>query len=145
MRTLLAPRWLRNAGLASLLLVPLLGTSCSRRTGVPVYPVHGRVLYRGKPLPGAFVIFHSLEEESHPRPLGYAEADGSFTLTTYQNGDGAPAGDYAVTVEWRKPPLKDNDPPPHNLLPARYARPNTSGLHRRVESGSNELPPIQLR
>ena len=33
-------------------------------------------------------------------PTGQVESDGSYTLTTYLKGDGAPAGEYAVTIYW---------------------------------------------
>jgi hypothetical protein len=43
-------------------------------------------------------------------PRGRVAADGSFQLTTYEDGDGAPEGEYAVLIEWpKKGPGKDGE------------------------------------
>jgi hypothetical protein len=70
-------------------------------------------------------------------------------LTTYDQGDGAPAGDYGVTVEWwlssatARTPEGDSRPPT-NRLPARYARVETSKLRVRIAAETNQIPVIQL-
>jgi hypothetical protein len=48
------------------------------------------------------VVFHPKDnaDPQAPRPFGTAGADGSFGLTTSRPGDGAPAGEYRVTVIW---------------------------------------------
>src|SRR5436309_2312718 len=68
----------------------------------PLYPVQGRVLFEDRPPPQALVVFHPLGDQGKEavRPRGQVGPDGSFTLTTHNPGDGAPAGAYAVTVEW---------------------------------------------
>ncbi len=35
------------------------------------------------------------------RPYAWTDADGSFSLSTQSDRDGAPLGEYHVTVEWR--------------------------------------------
>jgi hypothetical protein len=124
-------------------LVAMLATSCESNKRVPVFPVSGQVLFGGKPIPRALLVFHPAGESSL-RPLGAAEEDGSFTLSTYDDGDGAPVGEYIVTVEWRRLATIDDDKPPPNLLPAKYTNPKTSGLTARITEGDNVLPPIQL-
>jgi hypothetical protein len=124
-----------------------LGVSCDRDRA-PTYPARGKVLFQGRPVGYATVVFHPVEEPGYRpvRPAGRVAADGSFTLTTYAKNDGAPAGDYLVTVEWRlaeKTSGNDYQPGP-NRLPERYSRPETSGLRARIEKGSNELEPFQL-
>jgi hypothetical protein len=80
------------------------------------------------------------------KPRGQVEADGTFTLTTYEAGDGAPAGEYQVTVEWWLASGKPGDDrPPANRLPARYARAETSKLTARIEPGTNRLAAIELK
>jgi hypothetical protein len=133
--------------LALLMVLALLSTSCLKSNArKAVYPVHGRVLYEGQPLAQAFVVLHPLSDAAGPeRPMAYSDSDGSFALTTYTTQDGAPAGDYAVTVEWRQPSRGDEDGPNPNVLAARYARPQTSGLRVRIDAGANELDPFQIQ
>src|SRR5687767_10889460 len=70
----------------------------------PVYPVQGSLFVKGKPAKGAVVMFHPLPlETGRPTALrsrGTVGDDGSFRLTTYNTDDGAPAGEYVVTVYW---------------------------------------------
>jgi hypothetical protein len=140
--------WGRRAGVVAVLGLALLFPACGGRSGrQPVYPVHGQVHYAGKPVPGAQVILHPLTEDDkdHPvRPLGQVDADGSFRLTTYDAGDGAPAGSYAVTVSLLQKPRGVEGDLAQNLLPPRYANPQTSPLKVDIARGTNELPPFQL-
>ena len=66
-----------------------------------MYPVHGRVLLDGKPMAGAMVILHPAGDVglNGLRPRALADADGWFKIYTYVIGDGAPAGNYAVTIQ----------------------------------------------
>ena len=67
------------------------------------YPVRGQVTLDGKPLAEAMVVLHPLTGSvvGGQKPIGFTDQDGRFVLTTYQSGDGAPPGEYAVTVEYR--------------------------------------------
>src|SRR5262245_37204373 len=119
--------------LPALLLTAVLAVSCSGDGRRPVFPVHGQVRFEDKPTPGALVIFHPLNDPDPraPRPVARVEADGSFAPTTYRTDDGAPAGEYAVTITWVKETDNQNAPkeeqkPPHNNLPDRYGNPETS-------------------
>jgi hypothetical protein len=145
------PRPQPAAVLAAAVLAALLAASCARDRRKPAFPVRGQVLYEGKPIPDALVIFHPLNDPGPRamRPLGRVGADGRFTLTTYRAGDGAPAGDYAVTVTWQKDEDRQNVPAEErkdepNLLPERYGRPETSGLRVHVGEGVNDFPPFRL-
>jgi hypothetical protein len=124
---------------------------CGGECRKPVFPANGQVLYDGKPIPHALVTLHPLDpaDKDAARPHGKVDKDGNFVLTTYDANDGAPAGEYAVTVEWwltsataRTP--EGDSPPPTNRLPARYARPETSKLRVRIEEGGNQIPLIKL-
>jgi hypothetical protein len=109
----------------------------------PVFPVQGEVLFQGQPATGAQVVFHPVGNNSLTavRPSGQVDSTGKFTLTTHAAGDGAPAGDYAVTVElW----LSKNDNPAVNQLPRRYQHASTSGLRATVTAGENQLPALKL-
>ena len=74
----------------------------------PAVPAGGKVTYKKTTPPvGALVVFHAadpaLEKAMHGKPVGTVGEDGKFKLTTYADGDGAPAGDYGVTIDWRRP------------------------------------------
>src|SRR5262245_30863632 len=64
-------------------------------------PVEGRLLVSGIPAANAHVTFHPIEGAAGTAlSVGRTGPDGSFRLTTFAAGDGAPAGEYVVTVVW---------------------------------------------
>jgi hypothetical protein len=131
-----------------LVLAVLLVSGCGRSNRLPSFPVRGQVLYQGRPAREALVIFHPVASGAEfdvVCPSGRVGSDGSFTLTTYQAGDGAPAGEYAVTIDWREHTAPvEGAPPGRSLLPDRYSNPKTSKLHVQIKEGTNELEPFKL-
>lgn len=127
---------------------PLRGATnaVARNSPVDVFPVTGRVTFRNRIPVGAFVVLHPLRSAlpNQARPSGFVNADGSYTLSTYTRNDGAPAGEYAVTVEWRRHVGNGDSPITSNRLPARYQKPETSGLRVTIPQESSEVPSIQL-
>jgi hypothetical protein len=121
------------------------------------YPVRGQVLFQGKPLAGALVTFHPVEEsrfsQDIPRPTGHTDDDGKFRLTTTTTGDGAPAGPYLVAISGlARPPSEGSVLPDPNkplakadITKGRYLDPKKSGLKADVKEGENELPPFELK
>ena len=132
-----------------LLILPLAlaSVSCGKSDRKPVFPVSGQILMDGKPLAYAYVVFHpqGVTGADDVRPRAHADAKGSFRLSTYDTADGAPVGEYRITVEKYKPPKESDKGLPVNLLPARYAKPDTSNLTARIQQGANELPPLQIK
>lgn len=119
--------------------------ACQPGTGrKPTFPVTGKVLLNGKPAEHATVVLHPTSAgPDEPRPHGTVGPDGSFKLTTYEPDDGAPAGDFRVTVElWLAGRPEEG---PTSRLPAKYAKPDTSGLTVTVNAGPTELKPIELK
>ena len=112
----------------------------------PVYPVHGQVLYQGRPAEGALVAFHPIDgpDAGALKPHGRVEADGSFRLGTYEADDGAPAGEYAGTVDWPDDTPGPPGPRPDRLR-GRYSDPQASPFQVQIREGTNELEPFQLR
>jgi hypothetical protein len=112
----------------------------------PVHPVRGRVLVNGKPAAQTQVLFHPADSsEAELRPTGQTDDQGYFTLTSYANSDGAPEGDYAVTVTWFRVARSGKEElVPCNVLPQRYASRQTSQLRATVTAGDNELTPFRL-
>ncbi len=114
----------------------------------PVYAVHGEVRVDGQAPVHAQVTFHPVAEDGATavHPTGQVDGKGRFTLTSYASGDGAPEGEYRVTVAWFLSSGRPNDDsPPANYLPVRYARPDTTPLRAVVRKGGVELEPFQLQ
>ena len=141
-------RRLRSVRAVLLGLAALLPCSCDGGRK-PAFPVHGKVLRQGKPAKGALVIFHPLDDPDPQaiKPNARVEGDGSFQLSTYKAGDGAPAGEYAVTFFWPKPPASPVDHPymGPDLLEDRYRDPKTSPWRVTIQERVNELPPFDLK
>ena len=70
------------------------GMASCRRSDKPVFPITGKVFFKGKPAEGAQVTFVSLTDNDpkKPKPGGEVDPDGTFRLSTYASYDGAPAG-----------------------------------------------------
>ena len=142
---------LRTVYVVPALLMAVIAISCSKDGRRPVFPVRGQVLYEGKPTPGALVILHPVNDPDPraPRAVARVGTDGRFAPTTYNAEDGAPAGEYAVTVAWVKETDNQNAPreeqkEPRNLVPDRYGKPETSGLRVQIKEEHNELAPFRL-
>jgi hypothetical protein len=132
---------LAAAGLALVL------SSCGERRAA-VYPVRGRVLdAAGKPAGGALLIFHpTADTERQAKPVGRVDERGAFSLTTSTAGDGAPPGEYVITLQWPAPRKTPFGPEGKDRLAGRYGDPKKSPLRFTVEEkDDNEVPVIRLR
>ncbi|HEY2840409.1 MAG TPA: hypothetical protein VGJ26_14730, partial [Pirellulales bacterium] len=112
-----------------------------------VYPVSGQVLVDGKPAEQAVVYLHPVKKvENLGRPFGTVKADGSFQIGTYLSNDGAPAGEYAVTVVWQKNMIVEGEERSGpDQLGDRYSNPSQPIAKITVIEGENILKPIQLK
>jgi hypothetical protein len=131
---------------ALVLFLVLLPVACGKRSPVPVYPVQGEVFVRGQPAAGAEVLFHPLSKEKDARPASATvEADGSFRLTTFSAHDGAPVGEYAVTITWRESTREEGETRyGPDRLRYRFSNPATSGLKVTVQADDNTVPRFNL-
>jgi hypothetical protein len=99
-------------GLRVVTLMALAATqiSCGRSDGPPLYPVHGKVIYKGQPAVGATV---SLRREGPALPgtealgplvpSGQVDEEGNFLVALDDFGYGAPVGQYKALIQWRVP------------------------------------------
>jgi tetratricopeptide (TPR) repeat protein len=123
----------------------------TRSDRVPVHPVQGQAFFEGKPMPNAIVLLEPTgwEIATFPKPRAIVRDDGTFILATYGKDDGAPIGEYKVSVQWFVKPENRQEVEggsiAKNVLPARYANPETSGLTVNIKQGANLIPPFQLR
>jgi hypothetical protein len=112
-----------------------------------VHPVSGSLTFGGKPIAGAQVTLFPVDSKipEKVRPTAVTEADGRFRLSTFADSDGAPAGDYRVSVIWH-PVVQSPGGAVRggNQLPPKFASPETSGLTAKVEAGGSALSPIEV-
>lgn len=109
------------------------------------YPVTGKVLINGEPAVDAIVELHATAQKPdsrNSRPWGIVQPDGSFSLTTYQKADGAPPGQYAVTLRW---PVDLTTPSQVDRLAGAYSTAAKAPANVTVEAGENEIPAIDLK
>jgi hypothetical protein len=121
----------------------LLAVSCGRDYGGrPPFPASGQVLVNGEPAKGALVVLYDGPlTPDRPAPQGTTGDDGTFVLSTYDPKDGAPAGDYKVSITWR---TGRREGAPDRLNRA-YTNAETSGLTAKIEKKTNVLPPFELK
>ena len=78
----------------------LIAVGCSSKPEMA--PVRGFVKMDGKPLPGGRVMFQPVavgDDKNVGKPaIGQIQQDGSFVLTTYEEGDGAVVGPHQPVV-----------------------------------------------
>jgi len=129
----------------------LLFSGCQgSESALPVLPCDGEVKINGKPISGATVVFHAKKTgDQMVSPSGTTDGTGKFRLTSNKEFDGAPEGDYAVTITWIKPVLtavkmRDGDEV-RNFLPAYLANPKTSGLVASVQKDLSLSKTFDLR
>jgi hypothetical protein len=124
--------------------------SCSR--GPTLYPVHGQLLQNNHPVAGALLTFHRQDADINTiPPTGMTDEDGTFTVETGSN-EGAPAGEYVVTVinpkvvrsAEKKTPSMGNKPVSEDSFKGAYAQVSNSKLRVEIKKGNNELEPFKL-
>jgi len=134
-----------------LLASPFLA-GCSGKGKPKIYPVAGRVMHGEQPVAGARVTFHSLPGHAAPNidryPTGRTDKDGYFRLTTNEEGDGAPAGNYKVLVVWPLVPGRSDgsgEGEEGDKLEGRYASPESSSIEAEVKPSANTLSPFVVQ
>lgn len=132
-------------GTALILLVFVSG--CGEQKGwLKTYQVKGKVQVDGKAVKGVVLTFHPRNQNPERTHFasGKTDENGEFVLTTFKPDDGAPAGEYDVTIIWpkRKNPLTlswEGD-----KLNGHYATKEKAGIHITIEEQDQELPPFEL-
>jgi hypothetical protein len=121
-------------------------SSCGNSNNL--YPVSGKVTYKGTPAAGATVFLQRqggdpLNEQTI---MGIVQEDGTFTLVCGPHGRGAPPGEYDVLIEWKRASnrakgLAQKVP---DRLKGRYANPKHPLLHAVINAEANNLPSYEL-
>jgi hypothetical protein len=143
--------------LATLGLVMCFQWGCGPSGGPrpPMGKVHGKVSYKGAPLPRGTISFSPVSGEKGSKTgigaIGEIHSDGTFELTTFDTGDGAVLGQHAVTISIQSEggsQMKNMPSDPvesvkiareQNLIPPIYTDPSKTPLKYTVESGDNNF------
>jgi hypothetical protein len=112
------------------------------------HPVKGKVVVKGVPAGGVFVVFHQRGSAGGDaaRPSGITDENGVYTLTTTA-GLGAPPGEYDVTLVWEREPtgtVTGGDNAKKDAFNGRYRTPGSSGFKASVAAGPNEITPFTI-
>ena len=132
----------------------LLAAGCSNQPAdgpVVPHPVTGKVIYDGKPAEGVIVALMPTDAPAPPRipgnPHGTTAADGTFSITTFKENDGAAEGGYIVILNWPKPQPADGttvtSEEDGDRLLGWYDAVHSS-YQVRVKAGANRLPTFNL-
>lgn len=126
-------------------LLIILALSCAFLTGCnnrhATYPVAGKIVFED----GSPAMFGDIEFQSTEHPInarGTIRRDGSFSLTTYTENDGAIAGDHKIVITQLIPAALPGQEIEHNhglIVHKKYYSFKTSDLKANVEKQSNTL------
>lgn len=107
------------------------GSKGGETAATTLVPVKGKVSYKGKPLTKGRVKF---EPDGFGRnAYGKIQSDGTFTLTTDKEGDGAIAGHHRVAV------METGINSPRDAVGKKYASVASSGLTADVDASNTEF------
>lgn len=113
---------------------------CSDSNPFDTAPVTGQVTYKGKPLPYGTVSFRP---QAGSPASGKIQPDGTFTLGTYEDQDGAIVGSHVVLITATEADAGAAQvveagtemTVPKSVIPQKYTSFSTSGLTAEVVAG----------
>lgn len=132
-------RTLSSRTLAPAIALVVLASGCggSGSEFPATVPVSGKVTHKGEPVTKGSITF--LSESGHTA-VGELGPDGTYTLSSFGQGDGAVPGRHRVVVVATDAPVNmmpGSTPgykPPEDLVPKKYNKPETSGLQAEVSA-----------
>lgn len=117
--------------LMSLATILITAAGCNGSGGA-TEPVTGTVTFEdGSPVAGGTIVFADVAENSSS--IGYIQQDGTYTLGTFGETDGAPTGKYKVTV------IGDSEYGQISAIHARFGQQTSTPLEAEVKEGPNTL------
>lgn len=144
----------RMMGGAWLALSVVALSSCGQAAGQKeVFPTTGELFIQGQPAEGATIAFCPADDSTELWPQGHphatVEAGGKFSVSTYGDKDGCPAGTYRVVVTWPQPLPEGEDADEEaetvDRLGGRYASPESSPAEVTVNAEPTTLSRIDLK
>ena len=146
----------RTAVIAALSLAMITLFGCGDDGLGKRYPVRGTVSYKGQPLAKGAISFYATGSGNETRGAFGMIENGSYSLTTQSDGDGAFPGDYLVSINAKEADLAGTEKnakggsarqddvlkaykKAKSPIPQKYEVAETSGLKAKVESKSNSF------
>ena len=150
------------------LMVPMLALalpSCGRRDGPPLYPVRGKVIYKGQPAAGATVMLRRQDPEPNTTPLvpvGPGQRRGEIlgggrgagqrrpgrevcrADPVEDEGRGRHRGPKPAPKKGRRTVVLDKPELIPDRLEGRYMNPEKSPFRVEVKPGDNDLEPFDV-
>ncbi|MCC9607244.1 hypothetical protein LOC68_13770 [Blastopirellula sp. JC732] len=127
---------LRMTMWSAIALAAIAAIGCGGRTE-KIVPVSGTVFVDGEPMKAGVDGFITLAPPSGRPAIGKIDGStGRFTLTTYEEGDGAVVGTHEVSVTVNAIGRGGN---PASLIPEKYQDLSTSGLTAKVDGPTDSL------
>ncbi|TWT32922.1 hypothetical protein [Blastopirellula retiformator] len=121
---------------AALLLAAVAAIGCGGRTE-KIVPVTGTIMIDGEPMRAGVDGFVTLAPPAGRPAIGKIDGEtGRFTLTSYEDGDGALVGTHEVSVTVNAIGRGGN---PTSLIPEKYQDLGTSGLRAKVDGPTDSL------
>ena len=112
------------------------------------YPVTGQVYVDGEPVEYLAVTCHDTQGMDAVMPTtssAFTAQDGTFSISTYESGDGIPEGEYVLTFMWGQMNRLSGAYGGPDKLKNRYTDPTRSEFRLSVEPGKrNDLGRIDL-
>jgi hypothetical protein len=124
------------------------GCSKTDSSRLPVIPVKGEVLVDGRPVANVQVQLmdvKGMDPKFPTLPSALTDQDGRFAITSYEVGDGAPAGDYTATFTWKEIAIMNQGAEQPDKLRNKYSDPQTSTFKVKVEASPVDMGKIELK
>ncbi|MEX2173662.1 MAG: hypothetical protein WD872_04820 [Pirellulaceae bacterium] len=104
----------------------------------PTYPVTGQLFVDKKPAAQVQITLHDVNGVDQAAPTyssTFSGEDGKFALSTYEEGDGVPEGEYVLTFLWGQMNMMSMQYGGPDKLKDKYSDPKTSTIRVKVEKG----------
>lgn len=112
---------------------------------VACHQARGKVLIGEEPAPGIDVLLLNQANPGNidaPQPYATTGPDGTFSLSTFEPGDGAPAGDYLVILKWPEGPPGPGIPA--DRLGNAFTDPAKTPYRATIAARDNQLEPFRI-
>jgi len=139
----------RTVGLTIAMGLSLVG--CGSKNERATAPVQGVVTFKGKPLNTGSLLF--VPSGGGPTAQGNIRPDGTYTMTTYRDGDGAIVGSHDVIIMALEDPAegklpedarKGYDSAQHSIIPEKFGDLTKSGLKVEVAADATNVVDFDL-